>query len=492
MIKYLVTSAIIIFSLSFNSGFGQQNNIWMLGLNSSSSGENCGIDFNSGQADTFSFVRPMSFWYTNSSVCDSLGTLLFYTNGVSIANRLHLPLLNEANFNPGYSSTLSPSGLQFYDECVIISKPDNNWKYFILHESADTVNFGSYTYPVPLSLSYSEIDMSLDGSLGGINPLRKSVHLIDDTLMIGKLSAIKHANGRDWWVVTHKLNSSIFYTVLITPDSIFPIQSQTIGSYIPIVVFGQSAFSPDGKKYVVQSSDTSIELFDFDRCAGLFSNPIPIVIADSVLVLTGEAFSKSSRFLYVNNNIYIRQFDLYSANIPASGQIVAVWDGSLPHSRFRVNRLAPDGRIYLTTRDGGTTIHYIESPDSLGMACNVRQNGLITPSANVFSFPNLPDFNLGPDSLSVCDSLFNFIDDRIFADLVVEVYPNPFSKSLTLHSHSPMNVELKLYNSLGSLLLTRKFRDKIDLDLSFLSPGTYQLELISEKSVVMKRVIKAN
>jgi hypothetical protein len=462
----------------------------MLGLNSTSTGENCGIDFSSGQADTFSVIRPMNFYYTNTSVCDSLGSLLFYSNGISIANRLHLPLLNEANFNPGYSSNLSPYGLPFYDGCIIIPNPGLNGKYFIFHESADTVNFGTYTYPVPLSLSYSEIDMSLDGGLGGINPSQKNIHLIDDTLMLGKLSAVKHANGRDWWVVTHKLNSSIFYTVLITLDSVFSIRTQTIGSDYSIVGFGQSVFSPDGNKYVVQSSNTSVELFDFDRCSGLFSNPISILIADSTLLLTGESFSKSSRFLYVNNNINIRQFDLNNANIPASGQIVAVWDGSLISSRFRVNRLAPDGRIYITPRDGGITLHYIEYPDSLGLACNVVQNGLITPTPSIRSFPNVPNFNLEADSTSICDSLNTIIG--IIEEIEIEVFPNQFSETIVVHSLSSMDVELIIYNRLGGVLLKRKLRGKIELDLSFLSSGIYQIELISKNSVVLKKIVKTD
>ncbi|MCX6292198.1 MAG: hypothetical protein NT126_10605, partial [Bacteroidetes bacterium] len=78
--------------------FGQnRNNVWMLcgyGIH------NCGIQFISGQVDTFSVYRNMEFFITNASICDTTGELLFYTNGDYIENRNHSRLLNSTNFNP--------------------------------------------------------------------------------------------------------------------------------------------------------------------------------------------------------------------------------------------------------------------------------------------------------------------------------------------------------------------------------------------------------
>lgn len=49
-----------------------------------------------------------------------------------------------------------------------------------------------------------------------------------------KLQAVKHANGRDWWLLTRNridtdLNASAFVRFLITPDGISEPYSQNYG-----------------------------------------------------------------------------------------------------------------------------------------------------------------------------------------------------------------------------------------------------------------------
>ncbi|MBK6640365.1 MAG: hypothetical protein IPG39_03600 [Bacteroidetes bacterium] len=79
-----------------------------------------------------------------------------------------------------------------------------------------------------------------------------------DTLTRGRLTTCKHANGRDWWLISHKYRSNIYYKFLITPDTILGPYTQQIG----IVTsnydgFGSARFSPDGSKYVwMENRDT--------------------------------------------------------------------------------------------------------------------------------------------------------------------------------------------------------------------------------------------
>ncbi|MBK8413867.1 MAG: hypothetical protein IPL22_04700 [Bacteroidetes bacterium] len=71
-----------------------------------------GIDFSSGSADTFSVFREMGFFSINTMMNDGSGNLLFYTNGIYIANANHDTLLNSQNYNPGYASTTWWYGLK--------------------------------------------------------------------------------------------------------------------------------------------------------------------------------------------------------------------------------------------------------------------------------------------------------------------------------------------------------------------------------------------
>ncbi len=488
----LLLKIVLLILFQANLVFSQQNNIWMLGWDSNQL-ENYGINFSSGTADTFSLYRPINFIWSNTSVCDSLGNLLFYSNGIAISNRMHTPLQNDSNFNPGYFSTQNTNGLFIFDACITISNPSYPDKYFIIHESSDTVNFGSYTLPVPINLSYSEIDMSLDGGLGGIAPNRKSIHIVDDTLMIGKLTAVKHANGRDWWVITHKINSSLFYKIRVTPDSICLPDTQSIGPNGIMTRYGQAVFNYDGSKYVIQNSDTSVTIYDFDRCSGMFSNPNLLVIADSTLILTGESFSPSGRFLYVNNNINIHQFDMTAPNINLSDQIVATWDAIQAYSRFRVNKLAPDGRVYIAPRDGGYTLHYIEFPDSLGIACGVRQDAFVTPTPTTLTFPNIPDFNLGSVQFSVCDSLNTGLE-TIESKNELFAYPNPANDKLIISTSIGFgrNTMADFYNFLGELELKIYLptnRREVELDISKLNQGIHFLIVTSTDNQFSKKKI---
>ncbi|MBK7390312.1 MAG: hypothetical protein IPI23_14930 [Bacteroidetes bacterium] len=227
------------------------------------------------------------------------------------------------------------------------------------------------------------VDLSLDNGLGAIVPNEKGVILITDTLFTGKMTACRHGNGRDWWVLTHKYDSDIFYRLLITPDTIM-VDSLQIGSHVLWDFGGQAIFSPDGNKYALITQNLLVDIFDFDRCTGSLSNHVTTLIPDSVNGNFGASISNNNRFLYVGSFYKIWQFDLFASDIPNSIIQVAQWDTvSSPFpTLFFLHQLAPDGKIYLSTWNGCDVLHVIESPDSLGLAC-VLQNEILLPRANV-------------------------------------------------------------------------------------------------------------
>jgi len=51
-------------------------------------------------------------------------------------------------------------------------------------------------------LWYSVIDMNLNGGNGSV--VQNNVILFNDTLSTSGPQAVKHANGRDWWIIEHK------------------------------------------------------------------------------------------------------------------------------------------------------------------------------------------------------------------------------------------------------------------------------------------------
>ena len=63
--------------------------------------------------------------------------------------------------------------------------------------------------------------MNLDSGLGGIVENKKNIFIIQDTLTLGRLTGVKHANGRDWWIMIHRYYSDEYYKLLVTPDKIY-------------------------------------------------------------------------------------------------------------------------------------------------------------------------------------------------------------------------------------------------------------------------------
>ena len=466
--------------------FGQrENNIWMMG--NYQPNLNSGIDFNSGSPDTFSVLRNLDFYLLNASICDTTGMLLFYTNGQYVANRIHDTLLNSVNFNPGYlTNYYSPYGMGLPQGAFVIPRPDHYGQYYLFHESGELVSVSGRVASQPVKLSCSLIDMSLDGGLGGIDPLFKNKTVIADTLIYGRVSGVKHANGRDWWVVVHRSDSDLYHSLLVTPDSIYGPYSQNIGRPHHFEQFTQQCtFSPSGEKYVMELSvDTVtlhnvIELLDFDRCTGIFTNPRQIDVPDTSLLAPGCSFSPNSRFLYVSNQLNIYQYDTWDSNINSSVITVAQWDSFMSplKTKFYSHQLAPDNKIYISTSEGTNVLHYINNPDLHGTACDVIQNSFFLPSYNNFCMPNAPNYVLGPVIGSLCDTLYNSIVESLLIDNTIVAFPNPASDQITFQFTSiGVDQELQILDIIGRVLISESVPNytlSTKIDLTKLSPGSY-------------------
>ena len=121
----------------------RRDNIWMLGINNDTTIPKSAINFNSGTADTFSFIRSMSIFITNASICDTNGQLLFYTNGNYVSNRLHQMMPGTAGFNPGdHTTSTYPYGNGIVQGAMIIPWPKRPDEYILLHMSGDNFWIG--------------------------------------------------------------------------------------------------------------------------------------------------------------------------------------------------------------------------------------------------------------------------------------------------------------------------------------------------------------
>src|SRR5690606_3618654 len=119
--------------------------------------------------------------------------------------------------------------------------------------------------------------------------------------------------------------SNTYYRFLITANGIQGPYQQQIGVSRGLTG-GQVVFSPDGSRFAYYYADHGLDIMDFDRCSGLMSNPVHFMVNDTTFD-GGVAFSANSQVLYVASTYYVYQFDLTAADINASRQTIAVWDG---------------------------------------------------------------------------------------------------------------------------------------------------------------------
>ena len=173
-------------------------------------------------------------------------------------------MFNGSGINPGAYANFVPDGMLIPQGVLILKKPGINTLYYLFHSTVD----GYPTAIVSYRLYMTIIDMNNMSGLGSV--IIKNFQIITDTINPGKITACKHANGRDWWVICHGENNNKYYKVLLTPTGLPQVSSQNIGAVRP-TGGGQAKFSPDGNYLGYSYELGGFDLFQFDRCTGTVS-----------------------------------------------------------------------------------------------------------------------------------------------------------------------------------------------------------------------------
>lgn len=453
------------------------NNLWMGGFDSDGPPPFGGIDLNffTGDMEVFFMERDIGYYRTSTNITNAEGELLFSTNGAFVANALGDTMVNGSGLNPSWYTSQYPEGLSIPQGVLIIPKPEDPDLYYLFHIPVDV-----WASVSALQFYYSVIDMSLDDGLGAV--VAKNQVLFVDELNSGKISSVRHANGRDWWVFIHKLNSDLYYRILVTPSGFAVDGTQAIGPVHPPDA-GQVCFSPQGDRYAYFYE--SLELLPFDRCTGMFDEPL-LVTGEQFEPGRGVAFSPNGRYLYISTVLDLYQFDTGADDIAASEVHIAHWDSTYspfpPFAALFSNmQLAPDGKIYIGTGNGTDVLHVIHNPDEPGLACNMEQHGIQLERYFSNSLPNHPNYHLGPVDGSVCDSLGITVGVQE-QDVVVAVraYPNPSIGTFNLsYAAQPIRGVLEVRNTAGQLVLREPLLQwstvhRVELQAA---PGMYHAQL---------------
>ncbi|NRA93448.1 MAG: CUB protein, partial [Psychroserpens sp.] len=331
-------------------------------------GQNAGLRFDS----TTGTVTALTDGQINTlegctSISDTNGNLQFYTDGRTVWNRQHQVMANGDYFG-GTGLLGDPSSTS---SGLIVPKPQDATQYYIFtvdephHDNASvfpnqfTGNYDSGG-SVPDAddgfnngLSYSLVDMSLNGGLGDVVNTEQNVPLVtydpNDAVQSSykcseKITAVRADDCSSFWVITHFVDKFYAFKVDEFGVDTNPVVS-TVGPVVPIEGYRRNALgyikaSPDGSKIAVAhfgfatvtagNAAGGVYLFDFDNDTGVVSNEIelyPPAFGDSPY---GVEFSAENRKVYASLNdgpngngaSRIVQWDLEADNIPASQQIV--------------------------------------------------------------------------------------------------------------------------------------------------------------------------
>jgi hypothetical protein len=484
---------ILILLLNYIICFAQkQDRIWLFS-------DRAGIDFNdlaNPIAITSNITDPCLTSFT--SIADTSGQLLFYCAGVELTFTAMRVFDKNGNLMQNGDSL---QGYPWVNQgCMIIPFPNHNNLYYLFVCNI-AGSSGNIVY-------YNIIDISLNNGLGGV--VSKNNLLLFDNVN-EKINATKHANGRDWWLILQSTNiDSLFHKFLITPTGISGPFEQKIGTGDnPNKFHGQMVFSKDGSKLGVVGGNSSVDIFDFDRCTGELFNPKTIGenIFTSQNYYLGCSFSYDGNVFYTSSVWYeyknIYQFNLSAVDIRASKQLIFSYPdtGALQGIQMGLHLLAPDGKIYISkgTNFGGTNwdtyfthhMDVIANPDNVGTSCNYLPSSFdLGIGKTATGLPTMLNYNLGPVVGSICDSLSNGIKENPVVKNIINIYPNPFQSGINIRTTYPIKGKLYIKNNLGEVVVEDDYSSNQKIELGFLKDGIYFVSVRTTKEVFLGKVVK--
>ncbi|RAJ25343.1 gliding motility-associated-like protein [Gelidibacter algens] len=374
-------------------------------------GRNAGVKFNSANGSVTALTDgQLNTLEGCTTISDSNGNLLFYSDGRTIWNKNHQPMAN--------ASEAAGTGLLGDDSStssgLIVPKPqDPNFYYIFAVDEPHHLNSSAYPNTADFSgdgvnngLTFSLVDMTLNGGLGDVVSSEKNMPLITydvnnpnevDFKCSEKITAVKADDCYSIWVITQFIDK--FYAFKIESEGVIPTPVVSkVGPTVPISGYRRNALgylkaSPDGTKLVAAhlgfatqlgtEAAGGVYLFDFDNDTGIVSNSVELYAPQQDDSPYGVEFSADNKKVYATiderNSSKIVQWDLSQSNIPNSQVVIhrseVISGGAL--------QLAINKKIYRAQRSfqGLSNLNrylgVIENPEANGNAVVYNQNGVL-------------------------------------------------------------------------------------------------------------------
>jgi Secretion system C-terminal sorting domain len=480
----------------------KRDRVWLFGYTDISNEAQYGntmVDFNTAIPTVTSLGAQRNLDMQTAYISDTLGHLLFYTNGQEVYNknnqRMPNGIINAGDVWNLYVYNGQSAGLGITQGALALPVPNSNHLYKLFYTQANRLGNSFWLN----KLLTATIDMSGNNGLGSV--INKDIPIWqNDTLNLSLLTSCRHANGRDWWILSHRFGLDTTYRFLLDPTGVHLKGKQHLQVHAPYdssVASWHCNFSPDGSKYAIHNGlNVGVYLYDFDRCTGELSNK---KVLWRPMKRGGVVFSPNSRYLYALDDQFVVQHDTYAANIVSTIDTVGRRDTTVVsfgnyEVYFFLPQLAPDGKIYFNCAGSGTWLHTIENPDMGGDVCDVHIGTVALPHWTFRTMPNFPNFRLGALRGSVCDTLG--IEEGVdtlasspnpYQVGGIRVFPNPASDILNIEIPSySVPLYYKLYDVLGREMQNGVLQNQ--LSLKNLQNGIYFFHILDKNGSAYRTV----
>ncbi|GDX51851.1 hypothetical protein LBMAG27_08980 [Bacteroidota bacterium] len=465
--------------------------------------DSCGISFLSGSPvnipsnlGTISSSFPGFPTEATASISNEAGNLLFYANGNKVWNAIGDTLeTNLLGMGCGQDAT---------NGCLFLPFPGK--------EDSVVAYFYVWLFPIyhPKGLYYTLLNTNLNGGLGDIltSTIYTPAFLTDS--VSEQLTSIKHANGRDWWIIFKTGKQNDYFKILLGLNGIEKVDSQNVGMKINLFNYGEISSNPQGDLIgSVHFYARQIELFRFDRCSGEMTLIYDAQLDDiNGAPPYGCSFSPDGRNFYysvrdtiyqihINNNFTVNNKVIIASHpftvFPPSDSIYDYWQ----------HELGPDGKIYIicskestpylnyTYRDKNLCV--INNPNGIGAACDFQPWSYYLGGNKVtLGLPNMPNYNLGKLVGSPCDTLTSIQNENLKTKSIVRIFPNPATEQLTIDNGEFTITEIEITDVMGRIIYKEQSHSHLSIiHCQLFSAGIYFVKVyMNDGNVEVKKFVK--
>jgi hypothetical protein len=360
-----------------------------------------------------------------------------------------------------------------------------------------------------------EVDMSLQSGFGDVVP-NSFGYLMDSTTF--HLTGARHANGTDYWAITHYRRGDTFFAFQVTSGGVIttPVVSHAGPAFVDSIAGdplyeghaqGTTVVNMAGDQLVVAAGSplnyttpgppAYFDLYNFDASTGSITHGVTFPLPAGA-ICDGAEFSPDGKRLYAFISEHVGQQDdsshyelvQYDLGQGSETAIVAsrslVWDTLVyltSHGPVHNLGMAPDGKIYVVPEKVELKwFGVIEHPNSDATSCGYQRHAIQVTSSAAMGIPPFCKryHDSEPEWLGV---------GHLHSDVPrVRIAPNPLEdQAALLWGDRTGRITLGWYDGLGRHVRTEivaMWQGRAVIRRGALASGLYLLELMDEDHMV--------